>query len=103
MTDRARHICEKASAADFAKVTEKGGDIMAKYILTESCKILENGEKTAVYGIAVKEKESGEALICEDLSCDREAVSKLVALCNEAELQTVHFYDVVNDFLVFKY
>ena len=40
-----------------------------------------------------------DAVSIEDISPDKRAVDSLVALCNSEELEPVHLYDIVEDFL----
>lgn len=54
------------------------------------------------YGISAKANAGGKpaTLECfEDLCCDEQAVSHLVRLCNELELDPVHLRDVADDFI----
>ncbi len=53
---------------------------------------------TEGYGIAAV---SADKIIAEihGISKDREKVENLVNTCNRLELSTVHFYDVVEDFI----
>ena len=57
------------------------------------------------YGIAAysnfDENGSATVIACiNDVTFDRQAIAKLVSLCNQLELSTAHLHDVVEDFLV---
>ena len=51
------------------------------------------------YGICVEEFGSEYVRVFRDISRSREAVEKLVALCNELELDPIHIEDVIYDFV----
>ena len=46
------------------------------------------------YGITYKD------IIIEDISTNKRKIEELIALCNKLCLSPLHFYDVVEDFLV---
>lgn len=74
---------------------------MYKYIVVKSEYI--NGDRTRIgYGIAVVEEYDGSVSVLDsvsDISLDIESVEGLVELCNRAELDPIHLYEVVSDFL----
>lgn len=63
------------------------------YKITEAKITVENKEYNS-YGIYYND-----SLYINDISVDKKAVEKLVRLCNEGELDPVHLYYVVEDFL----
>ena len=74
-----------------------------KYVLTEITYY--NGEHMRTsYGIAVISTEDDVTVLCsvEDITDDRNELSKLVGLCNAEKLKIEHLQNVVDDFLCMK-
>lgn len=63
------------------------------YFLTES-RICVEGRKYTVYGIKYNDE-----LFAEDISADKDDVQRLVRQCNEYQLEPIHMFDVIDDFL----
>ena len=72
-----------------------------KYILVKNTYI--DGEISRIgYGIALVQEQDGIPMVLDsvsDLSPDRCKTEKLVEICNHCQLSSLHFRDVVNDFL----
>ena len=60
--------------------------------------ISEEGIEYTTYGILTSV--GGEDIVISDITTDREALEDLVNRCNLGELDVIHLYDVVEDFLV---
>ena len=58
----------------------------------------EEGIQYKAYGIRVRGYE-GKDIVISDVTDDREALESLVRLCNDGDLDIIHIYDVVEDFL----
>ena len=74
-----------------------------KYVLTETTYY--NGEHTRTsYGIVVISTEDDVTVLCsvEDITDERDGLSKLVELCNSEKLEIEHLQNVVEDFLCVK-
>lgn len=66
--------------------------------------MLKNEDSVAytAYGIVVcsmEDNERKEVLKISDVSADKSRVEELVDLCNKEQLEPVHIYDVIEDFL----
>ena len=59
--------------------------------------ISEEGREYTAYGIRAESKDN--ALVISDISTEKEEINTLVELCNREELDIIHIYDVVEDFL----
>lgn len=73
---------------------------MKKYILTSTT--YHTGEGATFYGIALIEKEGNSyELIASfnDLTDDKSKAQKVVNLCNESNLSTVHLKNVIQDLM----
>ena len=66
------------------------------YVIGESRRVAYG---IAAYADAETDQTSTIVASVNDISSDREAVEKLVELCNSLELDVVHLNDVVEDFL----
>ena len=73
-----------------------------KYIVVKNTYI--DGEISRVgYGIALVQEQDGIPMVLDsvsDLSPDRRKTEKLAETCNSSQLSSLHFRDVVNDFLL---
>ena len=69
------------------------------YEITRESYVSEAGEEYEGWGVRLSEGER-EIAYAPDVSTQRERVSKLVEGCNEGELAPIHFYDVIDDFLL---
>ena len=66
--------------------------------------MLKNEDSVAytAYGIVVcsmEDNERKEVLKISDVSSDKSRVEELVDLCNKEQLEPIHIYDVIEDFL----
>lgn len=58
----------------------------------------EEGIEYKGYGIRIDDTD-GNAFVISDVTDDSDALAALVEHCNDGELDTIHIYDVVEDFL----
>lgn len=58
-----------------------------------------NGHKITSYGISVFSSEYNHIQMIHRISEDYTSISNLVELCNSLQLDPIHLYDVVDDFL----
>ena len=71
----------------------------AKYILCKETYQAGSNERIA-YGIAAYAKNTKTCVVSlHDITSDKDALTRLVLLCNRLQLSPVHLYDVVEDFL----
>lgn len=54
---------------------------------------------TLPFGMKIVGENGKTVSIIPDISADEEKISKLAELCNTLELEPIHFYDVICDFL----
>ena len=68
------------------------------YELVRERHVSDDGEEYESWGVRVRE--GGCEIACAyDVSTRRERVNELVKACNEGELDFIHFYDVIEDFI----
>ena len=60
--------------------------------------VSEDGIKYNGYGIRVEEDDR-EIVFISDVTDEREALEALVRRCNDGELEAIHIYEIVEDFL----
>lgn len=72
-----------------------------KYIMVEN-KYYDGTSKIS-FGIAYAEIYDNETTVIKtisDITCDKQAIEKLIHLCNDLDLSIIHIEDVVEDFLI---
>ena len=70
-----------------------------EYKLCIDTVIDEDGNVIKAYGIELRKNGSIEEYIV-DISTNRDRVSLLINLCNKLNLDPIHIYDVIEDFLL---
>ena len=76
---------------------------MLEYKLTSKEHTFDSNFSYFTYGVAGY-NEQGQAVVSfDDVSIERKVAENLVMLFNETQVSTVHFYDIIEDYLVYTY
>ena len=82
--------------------TEKEGLPTYRYAAVRQVRRLEDVGRYVTYGLFAYRKQSGVWRVVagiSDVSTERQAVRRLARVCTEGNLDPVHLFDVVEDFL----